>query len=241
MVGRYITVSRDLQEWLISAIGASRGRVIQIYNGVDQDLFKPGVKRRDLAPKGFLSGEPVVVGTVGRLAEVKDQATLISSFASLLEQLPEGIAPPRLILAGDGPMRVRLEHLTKELGIENHTWFTGDRSDIPDILRLFDIFVLPSLGEGVSNTILEAMSTGLPIVATNVGGNPELVEHGVNGYLSSPGDFNLMGANISQLFLSEEKRKKMGQASLERVRDIFDWNSTVESYLAVYDGLLANH
>lgn len=241
LVGRYITVSRDLQEWLISIIGVSRERVVQIYNGVNQDLFKPGIKRQDLAPKDFLSDNSLVVGTVGRLAEVKDQATLIRSFAVVLRMLRDSALPLRLVLAGDGPTRDRLERLTKDLGIEKFTWITGDRDDIPDILRLFDIFVLPSLGEGISNTILEAMATGLPIVATNVGGNPELVEHDVNGYLMHPSDPDLMGNFIRQLLLSEEKRKTMGDASLKRVREKFDWNITVESYLAVYDGLLAVH
>lgn len=238
LVGRYITVSRDLREWLISAIGVPQERVIQIYNGVDHSLFMPGVKPCTVAPGGFLTGDPVVVGTVGRLAEVKDQATLINAFAAVLNSLSQDTLPPKLILVGDGPMRDRLEQLVNKLGISEHTWITGDRSDIPDILRLFDVFVLPSLGEGISNTILEAMATGLPIVATNVGGTPELVDHDINGYLVQSGDSDRMGSYICRLVQSEEQRKTMGQASLERVRHRFDWNRTVESYLAVYDELL---
>ncbi|MCB1753335.1 MAG: TIGR03088 family PEP-CTERM/XrtA system glycosyltransferase [Gammaproteobacteria bacterium] len=238
LVGRYISVSRDLREWLINVIGVPGERVVQIYNGVDQALFKPGDRCYTIAPEGFLAGDPVIVGTVGRLAEVKDQATLINAFASVLNSLSSDTAPPKMIIAGDGPMRNRLEQLVDALGIGKYVWITGDRSDIPDILRLFDLFVLPSLGEGISNTILEAMATGLPIVATNVGGTPELVEHGANGYLVPSGDSVQMASYISRLVLSEAQRKIMGSASLERVRIRFDWNRTVDSYLAVYDELL---
>jgi len=239
LVGRYITVSQDLKQWLISAIGVQQAGVVQIYNGVDQSLFKPGAKSQGIAPEGFLTDDPLVIGTVGRLAEVKDQATLIRSFAALLNAPTQDTTPPRLIIAGDGPLRGQLEQLVEELGIGKYTWITGDRSDIPDILRLFDLFVLPSLGEGISNTILEAMATGLPIVATGVGGTPELIEHSVNGYLVQPGDSVQMESNISKLLASKEKRDMMGQANLERVRDKFDWNHTVHSYLEVYDGLLS--
>ncbi|MCB1874101.1 MAG: TIGR03088 family PEP-CTERM/XrtA system glycosyltransferase [Gammaproteobacteria bacterium] len=238
LVGRYITVSRDLREWLISTIGVPQERVVQIYNGVDQSLFKPGDKPCTIAPDGFLTGGSVVVGTVGRLAEVKDQATLINAFATVLHSTSQDALPPKLILVGDGPMRGRLEQLVNTSGISEHTWITGDRDDIPDILRLFDLFVLPSLGEGISNTILEAMATGLPIVATNVGGTPELVEHEINGYLVQSGDSDRMGSYIGRLVHSKEQRKIMGLASLERVRNQFDWNRTVDSYLAVYDELL---
>ncbi len=239
LVGRYITVSQDLKQWLISAIGVQQAGVVQIYNGVDQSLFKPGAKPLDIAPDGFLTGDPPVIGTVGRLAEVKDQATLIRSFAALLDTPTQDTTPPRLIIAGDGPLRGQLEQLVEELNIEKYTWITGDRSDIPDILRLFDLFVLPSLGEGISNTILEAMATGLPIVATGVGGTPELIEHSVNGYLVQPGDSVQMESSISKLLASKEKRDMMGQASLERIRQQFDWDHTVHSYLEVYDGLLS--
>lgn len=238
LVGRYISVSQDLREWLINVIGVPGERVVQIYNGVDQTLFKPGDRSYTIAPEGFLAGDPVIVGTVGRLAEVKDQATLINAFASVLNSLSSDTVPPKMIIAGDGPMRKRLEQLVDALGIGKSVWITGDRSDIPDILRLFDLFVLPSLGEGISNTILEAMATGLPIVATNVGGTPELVEHGANGYLVPSGDSAQMASYISRLVLSQQQRKIMGSASLERVRHRFDWNRTVDSYLAVYDELM---
>ena len=144
----------------------------------------------------------------------------------------------RLVIAGNGPMRDQLEMLIEELGIGDFVWMGGDRNDIPDFLRLLDIFVLPSIGEGISNTILEAMATGLPIIATNVGGNPELVEDGVNGYLVPPGNPEKLAKYIIKLTESSDTRSLLGKASLDKVTEQFNWDSTVEKYINVYDELL---
>ena len=238
LVGRYITVSLDLKNWLLNTIGVNEERVVQIYNGVDQSLFKPGKVSPDSIKHNFLPQEPMVIGTVGRLAAVKDQATLIRAFKNVLEVSPLGKQRLRLVIAGDGLLRVQLEKLIGELEIGEFVWITGDRNDIPDILRLLDIFVLPSIGEGISNTILEAMATGLPIIATNVGGNPELVEDGVNGYLVPSNDPEKLAESIVKLSGSNNTRSSMGKASLEIVSEKFNWDNTVEKYLNVYDGLL---
>ena len=240
LVGKYITVSQDLRRWLMETVGVPARKVVQIYNGVDQERFRPAEEKPlGLAPPGFLREESLVIGTVGRLAAVKDQATLVRGFAGLLEQVPEGMADRlRLVLVGDGPCRGELEGLVDELGIRGQTWFAGDREDIPDLLRLLDLFVLPSLGEGISNTILEAMATGLPVVATRVGGNPELVDHGDNGLLVPSADPGAMAGALADLVADPDRLQAMGAAGLERVRSRFNWDRTVEEYLAVYDELL---
>ena len=239
LVGRYITVSLDLKRWLLNTIGVNKEKVVQIYNGVDQSLFRPGKNSvTDIPVNKFLSQESIVIGTVGRLAEVKDQATLIRAFSIALEASPPGKQHMRLVIAGNGPMRDQLEMLIEELGIGDFVWMGGDRNDIPDFLRLLDIFVLPSIGEGISNTILEAMATGLPIIATNVGGNPELVEDGVNGYLVPPGNPEKLAKYIIKLTESSDTRSLLGKASLDKVTEQFNWDSTVEKYINVYDELL---
>ena len=240
LVGRYITVSKDLERWLHSTVGVPGDRITQIYNGVDPTLFHPGSSGHRpgrLMPAGFLAADSLVVGTVGRLAAVKDQAALVRAFAEVVKRMPDA----RLVIAGDGPMRKELEALVEQLGLPGRVWITGDRDDIPDILRLLDIFVLPSLGEGISNTILEAMATGLPIVATDVGGNRELVEEGCNGRLVPVGDPARLAEAIFDLMQSAETRVAMGQSSLERVSQQFDWDRTVDSYLGVYDNLLGRY
>jgi sugar transferase (PEP-CTERM/EpsH1 system associated) len=239
LVDKYITVSLDLKSWLVNTIGVNKEKVLQIYNGVDQTLFRPGKDSlTDDTVYKFLPQEPIVIGTVGRLAEVKDQATLIRAFSIALEASPLGKQHLRLVIAGNGPLRGQLEMLIDELGIGDFVWMTGDRNDIPEILRLLNIFVLPSIGEGISNTILEAMATGLPIIATNVGGNPELVEDGVNGYIVPLGNPEKLAEYIIKLTESSNKRSLMGKASLKKVHEKFNWDSTVEKYLTVYDELL---
>ena len=234
LVGCYTAVSQDLARWLVETLGVSPHKVVQIYNGVDQERFCPGPARPELAPAGFLDDNPLVVGTVGRLAAVKDQATLIRAFA----RLPQSPRPWRLVLVGDGPQRGALEQLAAELGVEERCWFAGDRDDIPELLRLFDLFVLPSLGEGISNTILEAMATGLPVVATRVGGNPELVVEGRTGRLVPVSDPEALAAALAELGADGDRRRAMGEAALERVRSRFHWDRTVAAYLEVYDRLL---
>ena len=239
LVGRYITVSRDLGDWLVTTVGVRDWKVTQIYNGVDQTRFVPGtVTRENMAPAGFLPDDAVVIGTVGRLAEVKDQATLVKAFKRVLERKPSSETCLRLVIVGGGPLQSNLKRLVSELGLENLVWMAGDRDDIPEVLRFLDIFVLPSLGEGISNTILEAMATALPVIATRVGGNPELIEHGVNGYLVPPRDTKKLAEGIEQLADNREMRRVMGQAGLKKVQKQFHWDKTVESYLAVYDQLL---
>ncbi len=239
MVGRYIAVSRDLESWLQHTVGVAENRICQIYNGVDQERFFPAEdKNIELAPDGFLSDDSIVIGTVGRLAAVKDQASLLSAFAQLLQDAAEYRERLRLILVGDGPLYDQLQQQVRELGAEHNVWMAGDRDDVADMLRLFDLFVLPSLGEGISNTVLEAMATGLPIVATAVGGNPELVTDEVNGRLVPVGDSQGLARVVAQLIGQPEYLKTMGSNSLDKVRRQFNWDNTVTEYLAVYDALL---
>jgi sugar transferase (PEP-CTERM/EpsH1 system associated) len=241
LVDRFITVSRDLQHWLTETVGVTTDKVRQIYNGVDHDVFHPrGVRRPDLAPIGFLGSAACVIGTVGRLAEVKDQTTLINAVARLMREQPALSDAIRLIIVGDGPLRTQLEQLADEQGIASITWFAGDRSDVPDLLRMMDLFVLPSLAEGVSNTVLEAMATGLPVVATRTGGNPELVSVDVTGQLVPVADDRALADTLLELIDRPRKLLTMGQAARERVLEQFNWRRTVEAYLAVYDDVLGN-
>ena len=238
LVGRYIAVSKDLSQWLSTRVGVRAPRIRQIYNGVDQETFSPAENMDDaVTPEGFLPDNAVVIGTVGRLAAVKDQASLVKGFKLLLDRSTELKDRLRLIIAGDGPLQGQLEDLIIEQRIGRQVWMTGDRDDVPRLLRQFNLFVLPSLGEGISNTILEAMATGLPVIATNVGGNPELVQEGVNGCLVEKADPEQLAATMERLLNQPKRLKAMGEASLQRVRKEFHWDRTVAEYLDVYDEL----
>jgi glycosyltransferase involved in cell wall biosynthesis len=169
---------------------------------------------------------------------VKDQRTLLLAFAGLRAAQPQWAQRLRLIIVGDGALRGELERQAQELGIAPAVWFAGDRNDVAELMRLFDLFVLPSLGEGISNTILEAMATGLAVIATRVGGNPELVLEGETGILVSPGDSAALAGAMFELVTDEARRVRWGAAARSEVARRFDWDRCVEQYLALYDSVL---
>lgn len=239
LVHRYIAVSRDLEHWLVDAVGVRRERLVQIYNGVDTECFYPRHGARvPIGPDRFMEGDGILVGTVGRMAAVKDQLTLARAFLRVLEVEPGLRARLRLVMIGDGPLRGEAIELLRAHGAEGLAWLPGDRTDIPDIIRALDIFVLPSLGEGISNTILEAMSSGLPVIATRVGGNPELVQEGHTGILVPPAQPEAMGAAILDYIQNPERMREHGQAGRARVEREFSISRMVEAYMAVYDAVL---
>ena len=239
-VHRYIAVSKDLARWLVATVGVSAKNVRQIYNGVDHQCFAPQtVKPLALLPAPWqgLDGI-VVVGTVGRLTPVKDQQALLQAIARLRAENPELGARLRLLIVGDGPLRTALQQSIESLSLHDVAWLAGDRKDVPDLLQAMDIFVLPSLGEGISNTVLEAMASGLPVIATAVGGNVELVQEGFNGALVPVGDPAKLAAAIAALASNEQERARQGKNARQFVCTQFDWERTVGAYLGVYDELL---
>ena len=236
-IQRFICVSEDLAAWLRGTVQVPARKVTQIYNGVDHDRFALDATDFSLLPSGFIGDdEPVILGMVGRLAAVKDQLRLLCAIEHILAQRPELSHRLRVIVIGDGPMRRELEDRARHLG--GMVWFAGERSDVPALMTLMGVFVLPSLGEGISNTILEAMSAGLPVVASDVGGNPELVEDGVTGRLFPVGDDKALAEVLLPLIDDATQRRDMGRAGRQRVCERHDWNRTVEAYLRVYDDVL---
>lgn len=236
---RYIALSRDLEAWLRETIGIASPRLVQIYNGVDiehfgasADTFSP-VRRADFARDG-----DIVIGTVGRMQAVKDQITLAKAFVRLLELVPQKRAQLRLVMVGDGPLRETCRALLAEGNAESLCWFAGTRTDVSDILGGLDVFVLPSLAEGISNTILEAMASRLPVVATRVGGNAELVIDGVTGSLVPPADLEAMARALAGYVRDPELARQQGRAGRERVERQFSLRAMVDGYLAVYDQVL---
>lgn len=240
-VHRYIAVSRDLLQWLKHTVAIPEKKLRQIYNGVDAEKFSPrqsSAQLGELTPPGFLPEDAVVVGTVGRLAEVKNQQLLIEAVGYLLTEKPVLRQTLRLVLVGDGPLKLQLVDRVKRLGLSDVVWLSGDRNDVPALMQLMDIFILPSLAEGISNTLLEAMASGLPVIATSVGGNVELIEEGVNGRLVPVNNVVAMADAVAELVDDPTLRQSMGKKGLALVRTTFNWEKTVADYLAVYDTLL---
>lgn len=237
----FITVSKDLQGWLVETVGARPSHIRQIYNGVDSVRFHPRTAtiRPDIGPSGFLPDNAFVIGSVGRIVAVKDYPTLIQAFLKLFHSGPEVRERLRLILVGEGESRQACMELLRDSGAENAVWFTGERADIPELMRMMDLFVLPSLGEGISNTILEAMSGGLPVVATRVGGNAELVREGLTGTLVTAGEPDAMAEAIEQYYRNPDLCSEQGRAARQQIEENFSMAAMIDGYLAVYDKVLA--
>ncbi|MDW8324019.1 MAG: TIGR03088 family PEP-CTERM/XrtA system glycosyltransferase [Burkholderiales bacterium] len=239
LVHRYIAVSRDLARWLTDTVGVNPHKLSQIYNGVDSQRFHPRAgERPDVAPAGFFAGAQCVIGSVGRLAAVKDYPSLIRAYARARDLLPQAQGL-RLILVGDGPQRAHCEALIRSLGLADSVWLAGERDDIPRLMQAMDVFVLPSLGEGISNTLLEAMATGLPVIASRVGGNPELVEEGVGGSLFPAADVERLAGLLAAYATDPGRRQREGAAARARVEAEFSLERMAAAYQSVYDDLLA--
>lgn len=230
-VSEYTCVSKQIENWLRNDVRV-RKPVTQIYNGVDAEKYCPGNGRDQIRAELGLAADIPLVGVVGRLDPIKDHPTLFRAFEAVRTVLPEA----RLLVAGDGPERKRLEGQAGEGVI-----FLGNRSDVPEILRALDLFVLPSLNEGISNTILEAMATGTPVVATRVGGNPELVEDECTGILVKPGDFQSMASAILRYLEHADLRARHSEAGRQSVLKRFSIEAMVRSYEAIYRRLDRRH
>jgi len=238
-VHRYTAVSVDLARWLVATIGIKPDRVTQIYNGVDADKFRPrGSACGRFGPEGFLTSDSFVVGTVGRMEPVKDPITLVRAFIRLVQTSSEARKRLRLVMIGDGSLRLLTMELLRNAQMEGLTWLPGERNDVPELMRSMDLFVLPSLREGLSNTILEAMATGLPVVATRVGGNPELVDAGNSGDLVPHSDPVSMACAIDSYFREPEKAIQHGTLGRRNVERRFSIEGMVEGYLKTYDAVM---
>lgn len=239
-VSEYIAVSQDLARWLADTVRVPAHRIHQIYNGVDCAKFQPrAAERPALLPPGFASADSVVFGSVGRMAEVKDYPLLTRAFVRLVREHPQAAARARLVIVGEGVARRTCQDLVDAAGLGALAWLPGERADIAQVMRALDVFVLPSRNEGISNTLLEAQASGLPVVATRVGGNPELVEPGLNGLLVEAGDEAGMARALLALLDDPAKRARLGQQGRARVAGRFSIAAMAEAYQAVYERALA--
>jgi len=198
---------------------------------VDTRSFSPDGRDSARRALGIPDGS-IAIGTVGRLDPVKNHLGLISAFSRIAAD-----ARVLLYIAGGGPCHAELERVTRSLGLADRVHLLGEREDVPEILRGLDIFVLSSLGEGMSNTILEAMATGLPVVATRVGGNPELVLHDVTGFLAEPQSTDSLVGALSRYVAEPGLRMSHGHAARNRADSEFG----LSRMLGAYEDLYSRH
>lgn len=227
-------VSADLKRHMIRE-GWPQHRVHVIHNGIDPGDCPTPAERHAARTQWDLSPQHFVVGTVGRLDPVKDLSTLLESFALLQRLHPQS----RLVIAGDGPDRAALEARAKALGLEAYVTFAGYRRDARALLPAFDVYANSSIHEGVSLTILEAMAAQLPVVATRVGGTPEVVLDEEVGLLVAPGSPEALAGAFERLLRGPERLAEMGRAARLRVQRHFSMDMMVNRYLDAYRAALS--
>jgi sugar transferase (PEP-CTERM/EpsH1 system associated) len=227
-----LSVSSRLAERMAAEVGFPIEQIRVIRNGVDLNRFRPRSKpsARSLLD---LPTDGLVVGTIGRLVPVKDQRSLIDATALLHGQATRCST----VIIGDGPLLGELQQYAVDRGVANWVHFLGERHDVPEILPALDLFALVSTSEGLSNTIIEAMASGVPVVATSVGGADELVVDGTTGFLVPPSSPLAIAAAIRRLLEDEQLRTAFGRAARERAEREFSLNRMVAEYEDYYRDL----
>lgn len=235
-VHHYIALSRDLAGYLATKVHVPPDAMTQIYNGVDTSRFQPAAQGPlPITGCPFDPAQHWLAGTVGRMQAVKDQTTLARAFVRALAMAPALRGRLRLVMVGDGPLRAEAQAVLDEAGMADLAWLPGERGDIPDLMRGLHTFVLPSIAEGISNTILEAMASGLPVIATDVGGNADLVDDGRTGIIVPASDVDAMAEQLVALASAPDRARALGQAGRQRVVERFSLQAMVAAYQSVYD------
>ena len=236
---RVTAVGEFVRQALTANEGIKAKRIEVIHNGIDPQQFavdgQAEARSRVRRELGLADNQPVAL-QVARFHPVKDHATAVRAMAHAVQSLPDAV----LLLAGEGDDQPKIELLANELGIADHVRFLGLRRDVPDLMAAADVFVLSSLSEGISVTLLEAMGCARAIAATDVGGNSEVVAHGTTGLLSPRGDATALGENLLRLLRDGALRTEMGAAGRRRLLEMFTQQRMHDAYAALYERLLTH-
>jgi len=224
-------VSNELRDHYAQQLKISASRIEVIPNGVDATRFRPAPSDTRLRMLLGLSDDVIVLGTVGRLDPVKDHRTLLHA----AETLAQAGTPVQVVMVGEGPEAKRLQAVVNDSPwLRDRVTFAGESASPENWLNSFDIYVLPSLSEGMSNSLLEAMSTGLPCVATRVGSNADLVEDGRSGFLVPAGDAAALACSLAKLAASKKLRLQFGEHARNKADAQFSLRSMIENYTRLY-------
>ena len=219
---------------IITNEGFTGSRVEVIKNGIELSAHQNRLSSSEVRRQLGLDPHRRYVTMIARFHPVKDHPMLLRAFAQVAKMRED----TDLLLVGDGPLRSQLEREVKELGIESRVRFLGIRRDVPELLQAADLFCLTSVSEAASLTLMEAMAAARPVVVTNVGGNPEIVRDGIEGYLVPRGDSIACAEAMLKILSNPELAERMGTAGQERIRKLYTIQTTVEAYLQLYRRLL---
>jgi len=236
-IDKVITVSEASARILQKTFSVDPSKIVTVYNGIDTSLYRPCSKEDIIYLKKTLNidANVHVVGAIGRLTEQKGFEFLIKAASYVICK----IANIKFLIMGTGELESKLKHLVKEYKVQDNFFFLGYREDIHNILPIFDVFVLPSLWEAFPLTILEAMATAKPVVASSVGGIDEAVENGETGLLVPPKDSTALADAIIFLLEDKEKALEMGKKGRERVEKYFSIDLMIENTKKIYFELLS--
>lgn len=227
-------VSEPLRHHLITSSKVPSAKISVLPNGIDTARFAPGKEDGSLRRRLGLSGTTPLVGCIARLDPVKNHATLISAFARVSMLCPQA----HLVLIGDGPLRGELEKQVRTMGLGDTVHFTGEFADPASLYRALDVFALASLYEGTSISILEALASGVPVIATNVGGNCALLEIGRCGLLVPPNDSQALADAIASVLLNPRLGQKLAASGRDWVTSAYSLEAMVQKYESIYYKLL---
>lgn len=236
-VDKIIAVSDSVKHDIITSnFSINDSKIVTIRNCIDLKAIDNSLTSKELARKKIgLPEDAIVFGTVGRLVETKGHRFLIEAFSKIINNLKN----PKLVIVGDGPLYQDLKKQVEDLNIKEYVLFTGFREDVLQIIRGFDVFLLPSLAEGLSIALLEAMASCLPVIASNVGGIPEVFGDSQCGILVPPKDIeSLRDAMLKMATLSEGERKKLGENGRARIKKEFTIEKMIMNLTNLYDSIL---
>jgi sugar transferase (PEP-CTERM/EpsH1 system associated) len=236
-IDRVVPVSEDARKIVLRNSRLAPEKVRTIINGIDVALFERDIDRRTMRNELGVPDDAAVFGIVARLTAAKDHHVLFEAFARLVERAPGAV----LLVVGDGERAAELHALVQRLAVHDRIKFLGQRHDIPEILGALDAFVLSSHSEGLSVTLLEAMAAGLPIIATRVGGNTEVVLADETGLIVPPMDPAALETAMMRLIDHPESGRKMGLKGRERVKERFSVDKMVCEYQALYSEVADIH
>jgi len=229
---KFVAVSKDLYKWLKEIVHIPVGKLALIPNGVDTERFYAGRDAQFRAELGIGQDE-FVVGTIGRLDRIKNHEGLIDAVRLHNEQYRK----VRLVIVGDGPERSKIEKHARMAALKPEPLLLGYRRDVERFYRMFDVFVLNSFGEGMSNTLLEAMASRLPIICTNVGDNAELVADRQRGTVIEPGNVTALADAIAQYVQRPDRSVVYADSAQRFAAENFSLRQMVNKYVAMYESV----
>ncbi len=228
-----VASAEAVRDFYVDQVKADPSKVEVIYNAVDWAQLQSTMTREEMRAEVGIPAEAKLAGIIARLTKQKAHHVLFDALA----QTPE-LSDVHVMVVGDGELRDELTRRVSDLGLAARVHFAGARRDLGNVLASIDVFLMPSLWEGLPLSLVLAMGAGLPVIATSVAGIPEVVQQGVSGLLVEPGDVPGLGAAMARVFGNDTERVLMGQAARAFVRPRFGVDGYVNSVTALYDRLL---